>query len=127
MKPTARRIGVLLAAAALAACRPADQTTETVDVQAGVRARESWPPEVVAQLDSGNVAYTAGNLQEALRHYQAAAEAGPDIPSTWFGVYMAQHALGNIPAADSALARARNEVPGATLLRPGGVPDTTGR
>jgi len=127
MNPTARRIGVLLAAAALAACRPADQTTETIDVQAGTRARETYPAEVVTQLDSGNVAYKAGNLQEALRHYQAAAEAGPDIPATWFGVYMAQHALGNIAAADSALARSRNEVPGASLLRPGNTPDTTGR
>jgi tetratricopeptide (TPR) repeat protein len=127
MKPTARRIGVILAAAALAACRPTDQTTDTIDVQAGVRARETFPPEVVAQLDSGNTAYKAANFQEALRHYQAAAEAGPDIPSTWFGVYMAQHALGNMAAADSALARSRNEAPGATLLRPGGVPDTTGR
>lgn len=127
MKPTALRIGLLLAAAALAACRPADQTTETVDVQAGVHARESYPPEVVTQLDSGNAAFKAHDFQESLRHYQAAAEAGPDIPATWFGVYMAQHALGNVAAAESALARSRNEVPGASLLRPGGVPDTTGR
>jgi tetratricopeptide (TPR) repeat protein len=127
MKPTARRIGLLLAATALAACRPTDQTTETVDVQAGVRARESFPEAVTTQLDSGNAAYAAGDFHEALRHYQAAAEAGPDIPSTWFGVYMAQHALGNLPAAESALARTRNEAPGASLLRPGGTPDTTGR
>jgi tetratricopeptide (TPR) repeat protein len=127
MKPTALRIGLLLAVAALAACRPSDQTTDTIDVQAGVRARETYPPEVVAQLDSGNAAFKAHNFEEALRHYQTAAEAGPDISATWFGVYMAQHALGNIPAADSALARSRNEVPGASLLRPGGVPDTTER
>ncbi|MGD8276686.1 MAG: tetratricopeptide repeat protein [Gemmatimonadota bacterium] len=127
MKPTALRIGLLLAVAALAACRPADQTTDTIDVQAGVRARETYPPEVVAQLDSGNAAFKAHDFEEALRHYQAAAEAGPDISATWFGVGMAQHALGNIPAADSAYARAKTEEPGASLLRPGGVPDTTER
>jgi tetratricopeptide (TPR) repeat protein len=127
MRPTARWIGLVVAATAFAACRPTDQTTDTIDVQAGARARETFPPEVVAQIDSGNAAFKAHDFEEALRHYQAAAEAGPDIPSTWFGVYMAQHALGNIPAADSALARSRNEAPGATLLRPGGTPDSVAR
>jgi len=127
MRPPARWIGLLVAATAVAACRPADQTTETIDVQAGTRARETYPPEVVAQLDSGNAAFRAHIFEEALRHYQAAAEAGPDITATWFGIGMAQHALGNIPAAESAFARARNEQPGASLLRPGATPDSTRR
>jgi len=126
MMKNARRLGGLLAMAALAACRPADQATESVDVQAATRARETYPPTVVAQIDSGNAAYTAGDYGEALRHYRAAAEAGPEIPATWFGIYMAQHALGNLAAADSALERVRNVAPGASLLRPGS-PDSTRR
>jgi tetratricopeptide (TPR) repeat protein len=126
MMKNARRVGMLLALAALAACRPADPPTESVDVQAGARARETYPPIVVAQIDSGNAAYSAGNYEEALRHYRAAADAGPEIPATWFGIYMAQHALGNLAAADSALQRVRTVAPGASLLRPGS-PDSTRR
>jgi len=126
MMKNARRVDVLLALATLAACRPAEPATESVDVQAGTRARETYPPIVVAQIDSGNAAYSAGNYGEALRHYRAAADAGPEIPATWFGIYMAQHALGNLEAADSALQRVRTVAPGASLLRPGS-PDSTRR
>lgn len=127
MMKIARPIGVLLAVASLASCRaPADQTTESIDVQAGVRARESYPPAVVAQIDSGNAAYSAGNFEEALRHYRTAAEAGPEIPATWFGIYMAQHALGNLAGADSALERVKSIAPGASLLGPGS-PDSVHR
>lgn len=121
MNSIARRMGVLFAIAALAACQPADQTTESIDPQAGTTARASYPPAVLAQIDSGNAAYTAGRLEDALRHYTAASQAAPEIPSTWFGIYMAQHALGNLAAADSALQMAREAAPGASLLR--GAPD----
>ena len=64
------------------------------------------PPAVQARLDSGNTAYRAGEYQEALRHYRVATGDSAGGEAAWFGVYMAQQALGNEAAADSALRRA---------------------
>lgn len=67
--------------------------------------RAEWPLGVVAAVDSGNAAYRAGDYQEARRHFRAAARAAPEVGTAWFGVYMAERALGNEAAADSALRR----------------------
>jgi Flp pilus assembly protein TadD len=75
------------------------------------------PAPAVAQLDSGNAAYRRAAYEPALRHYVRVTELAPDQAVGWFGLYMAHHALGNLEAADSALARAREVAPGASLLR----------
>lgn len=97
-------------------CSPEDQRTETMDAQAAWQSREAWPPEIVAHVDSGNAAFRDKDLEEALRHYTTAAEGMPDNAAAWFGVNMAQLALGNRAAADSALDKARKAAPGASLI-----------
>jgi tetratricopeptide (TPR) repeat protein len=119
MSRISRCCRALLLVSVLAACRsenrPADSPADTAAVPATVRASEAYPPAVVAQLDSGNAAYSAGQFDQALRHYRLAAEAGPAIPATWFGIYMTHHALGNAAAADSAIERARALSPTAAM------------
>ena len=114
--------GSFLLTLMLPACRPDDQRTESLDVEAGQRTRAELPAPVVAQLDSGSAAFRVDDHQEALRHYREAARLGPDVAAAWFGVYMAQKALGNAQGADSALARVQELAPGATILHG----DTTG-
>ena len=69
--------------------------------------RAEWPLGVQAHVDSGNVAYRAQDYAGARAHFSEAARLGPDVPAAWFGLYMAEHALGNQAAADSALARSK--------------------
>jgi tetratricopeptide (TPR) repeat protein len=108
----------LLLLSAAVACRPDDQRTDTMDPSEAMQVRENWPPEVVAQLDSGSAAFRADDHQAALAHYTRVTETAPDIAAGWFGVYMAQHALGNTEAAMAAYQRAQGIVPGATLIHP---------
>jgi tetratricopeptide (TPR) repeat protein len=103
-----------------AGCRPDDQRTESVNPEAGRESRQEFPPEVVAQLDSGNAAYEGGDFAEARRHYREAVRLDPEATPAWFGVYMAEKALGNDEAADSALRRVQSRAPGASLVHPPG-------
>lgn len=111
-------VSSLLAVSAVA-CRPDDQRTDTLDPHEGMQARAQMAPEVVAQLDSGTAAFRADDFQAALRHYARATELDPENGPGWFGVYMAEQALGRPEAAAAALERARGVVPGATLLHGG--------
>jgi len=106
-----------LVLAASAACRPEDQRTDSVDLQSE-QTRAQLAPEVVAELDSGTVAYRDDRFEEALAHYQRVTELAPSVAAGWFGVYMVQHRLGNAAAADSALQRAQGVAPGASLIHP---------
>ena len=107
-----------LAVAAATACRPSDQKTETISPETAAQARENLPAEVVAQIDSANQAFRAGDHQGALEHYTRAKDAKGDVAAAWFGIYMAQHALGNEDAAKEALDQAQKVSPGATLIHP---------
>lgn len=107
---------VLAGSALLWGCLPEDQRTETVDAEAAWQSREAWPASVVAQVDSGNAAFRDRRPEEALRHYTAATDEMPRNAAAWFGVHMAQTALGNQAAADSALAMAQRAAPGASLI-----------
>jgi len=113
------RRALLIVLPLLLGCRPDDQRTDTVEFDAVRQARAEWPLGVAAQVDSGNAAYRAGDLAAASTHFRRASELGPDVPAAWFGLYMAEHARGNIARADSALRRAQDLAPGASLLRPG--------
>lgn len=114
-------LGCVVAVAA--GCRPDDQRTESLDVEEAQQTRQQLPPELVAHLDSGSAAYRRDAFETSREHYRAAAEIDGEVAAAWFGVYMAEKALGNEAAADSALQRAQGLAPGATLIHPGG--DTT--
>jgi hypothetical protein len=101
-----RKVLCVLAALALAACQ-----------EKNTLARENWPRGVAEQVDSGNAAYRAANYQEARRHFVAATDRAPRLPVAWFGLYMAEHALGNKAAADSAKARSE-ELAGRSVGHP---------
>jgi Flp pilus assembly protein TadD len=115
-------VSVLLLAAVVS-CRPDDRRTDTFDPQEAMQHREDLPADVLAQLDSGSAAFREGDHAGALAHYSKATELGPDVAAAWFGVYMAQHALGNQDEAQAALKKAQSVNPAATLLRPTN-PDT---
>ena len=100
--------------ASATACLPDDQRTDSVDPETAGRGLSA---DAMAQLDSGNVAYRAGDFEGALTFYVRVTEIAPDDATGWFGIYMAQEALGNRAAADSAIAEARKRNPGASLIR----------
>lgn len=120
----------LVAALALAAgmtttaCRPKDQKAETINAQEATQARETLPADVLAQIDSGNAAFRAGDHKAALAYYTKAKDMKKDVAAAWYGIYMAQNALGNEDAAKEALAQAQKLSPGATLIHPTAT-DTT--
>jgi tetratricopeptide (TPR) repeat protein len=99
---------VVLVLLAAYSCRPDDQRTDTMDPIEGMLAREDMPPEVVAQLDSGSLQFRADSFEAALSHYQRVTEMVPEAAAGWFGVYMAQQALGNSDAAAEALQKTQD-------------------
>ena len=86
--------------------------------------RESLPPEVIAHVDSGSVAFRNDDFDAALMHYGRATELEPHFGAAWFGIYMVEKARGNTEVAAEALARAQEAMPGASLLHPTSA-DTT--
>ena len=120
MRVTRTLVGSFVLAAALS-CGDAegDQRTDSLDPEEAMQARENMPAELVAQLDSGTLAFRANDVEAALAHYTRATEIAPDVGAGWFGVYMAQDALGNREAAAEALERAQSLVPGTTMIHDG--------
>ena len=101
---------------------PEDQPTGSFDRETVIQTRAELDSAVVAALDSGNAAYRIGNYERALEHYRSAVDAEEDLAAGWFGIYMAELALGNDAAADSAMERARASAPGASMIHP--APDS---
>ncbi|HEX6589856.1 MAG TPA: hypothetical protein VF039_12610 [Longimicrobiales bacterium] len=111
--------GVLALVVALGACdRPDDQPTGSISADDVRDAAERLSPEVRAALDSGNAAYRRHDFESALRHYHAVTEQDRNATAGWFGIYMAQRALGDTIAAQQALEQARDLAPGATIMHP---------
>lgn len=117
MKP---RTAVLLAFAltALPGCRGDDQETGSIRAEDVRQARSSLAEPVRAHLDSGNLAFRAGDLDAARRHYEAARDADPGAAAPWFGLFMVEREDGDTAAARAAIDRARELAPGATLMHP---------
>ncbi len=119
------RIGLSLGTAALlllTACQAGDdQETGSVSHDEIMDAREGLDPDVVAALDDGNAAYREDDFEGALRHYEAAASIDDAVPAVWLGIYMANDALGNTEAADSALERVRTLAPESDLVHPDSI------
>ncbi len=110
---------LVLVLTGVVACRKQeDQRTDTITPQDVRQQRENLPPALVAQLDSGSAAFREGNNQEALRHYKAATEIDDGVAAAWFGVYMAERALGDEEEAQKAMDRVQKIQPGASLVHP---------
>lgn len=119
MKTSGLMAAATLGTAILTGCDPgADQETGSVTRESVREARGAMDPAIAAALDSGNAAYRAGDYDEALRRYREAVRGDEELAAAWFGVSMAEAARGNIAAADSAMQRARELAPRATLIRP---------
>lgn len=114
-----RRTGFVMIALLVACAPPEDQETGTIRDQDVRQARDELPPALVAALDSGNAAYRRGDYQAALASYRSVVDQDEGVAAGWFGIYMAELALGRPEAADSAMARARDLAPGASLIHPG--------
>lgn len=122
---TSGKILMAAALAALAGCG-GEQAGERVTLGQPPASAAALTPEVRAALDSGTVAYRAGDYAQALAYYRRAVESAPDQPAPWLGVSMAERALGNVAAADSAASRAQALAPGVIMSHPdpaeGGMP-----
>lgn len=116
---TVRTTLIVVALTVLACSPPDDQETGSISGDQVRQTRAELPPEMTAALDSGNAAYSRGDYQAALEAYDEAVAIDDDVAAGWFGVYMAQQALGNTEAADSAMLRAQDLAPGASLIHPG--------
>lgn len=113
---------------ALAACGGEEDAPEAMEFE-GERveqARANWPEGLSERIDSGNVAYREGRYEESADIFRRATAQNPHIGSTWFGLYMAEHALGNIEAADSALAQAEALTPGLQRVHGEAMSDSAG-
>lgn len=87
--------------------------------------RPGLEPATAARIDSGNAAYRAGDYEEARRLFRAAVEAQSDVRAAWFGVYMAERALGNEDSAAAALERSGDlPHPGGSLHGPPDAEDS---
>lgn len=103
------------------ACQqPDDQATGSISREDVQQARENLDPDVADAIDSGNAAYRDQEYQVALEHYQRAAELDEELAAAWFGIYMAQLALGNAEAANDAMDRAQSLAPDANMIHPEG-------
>jgi Flp pilus assembly protein TadD len=113
-------LALMLLVVASSTCKPAEAPpAETPQVQeAAPPAQAVVSPEAAAQLDSGSTAFRADDFAGALAHYTKATELSPDLAAAWFGVFMAQEALGNSQAAREALAKTRTLEPGTDLAHP---------
>lgn len=74
--------------------------------------RANWPEGLAAQVDSANLEYSNQEYEAAAERYRALTEQYPDISTVWFGLYMAESALGNDEAAAAALEEAESMAPG---------------
>lgn len=83
-----------------------DQRTGSISAEQARSARSRLSPEVASRLDSGNAAYEDGRYEDAGRLYRRVVEIDPDVAAGWFGVYMAERALGHEDSARAALERA---------------------
>ncbi len=75
-------------------------------------ARANWSPELTARIDDANTAYAAGDYEDAAEMWRSITDEQPELGVAWFGLSMAERAMGNTEAADEALARSEELAPG---------------
>lgn len=75
-------------------------------------ARADWPEGLAAEVDDANTAYAEGRYEDAAGMYRQMTADHPDIGTLWFGLYLSESALGNDEAAEAALEKVEEMVPG---------------
>jgi tetratricopeptide (TPR) repeat protein len=110
---------------AVAACGKKEQASAGAGAEGIAGAATPAPvagPQVelgaAAQLDSGNAAYRAKDFKGALAHYRKSADRAPGLAAAWFGLYMAQSALGDKAGADSSMKKVQALAPGTMGAHP---------
>jgi hypothetical protein len=101
---------LLTLALALVGCATEEDAAAETEAPAGPAAAP-LPPEVQAQVDSGNMAFRDDDYETALSHFRKALEDAPDRPAPLYGVYLASAALGDSALADSVAAVLQERAP----------------
>jgi tetratricopeptide (TPR) repeat protein len=78
----------------------------------------SLEPALQAELDAGNAAYRERRFEVALAHYSAAVRLDADLAAGWYGVALAQGALGDSAARGLALAEVERLAPEIIVHHP---------
>jgi hypothetical protein len=104
-----RHLAVAVFLATLAGCRGRNEPPVVESAAPDTIDRGSLS-NVTVLMDSAAAALGEGRYEEALRLYQVVAAADSTLAAPWFGLFMARRGLGFVPAADSALDRARDLV-----------------
>lgn len=86
--------------------------------------RASWPAELTARVDSANAAIANDEPAVAAEIYRELVQEYPEIGTVWFGLYMAEDALGNTEAAAAALERAEAITPGLGRMHDAAASDS---
>jgi tetratricopeptide (TPR) repeat protein len=89
----------------------------TLGYDSGALAGE-LPSELQGHLDAGNEAYRSGEFEVALAHYREAVALDPELAAGWYGVVMAEGAIGNPSGADAARAEVHRLAPELPLEHP---------
>jgi hypothetical protein len=100
-----RRRLVAVLAATLMACSnspPADAGTQLASARDG-----TIDPAILALMDSASAAYRERDYAAASRYFASAASLDSSLAAPWFGLFLAERALGRPMVADSALRAAR--------------------
>lgn len=124
---------IALAVLAVAACSEQEGQRVELDQDPEAQAtdgRASWPAELATMVDSANALIAAGEYEASAEIYRGLVEEYPQVGTVWFGLYMAEDALGNTEAAGAALEQAEAINPGLGRMHddaetqgmPGGMP-----
>jgi len=77
------------------------------------------PSELQERLNAANAAYRDGEYDRALEYFRQVTHQAPALAVGWYGIGLAQAALGNSEAADSAMMEVHRLAPELPLQHPG--------
>ncbi len=112
---------MVLAVAGLVACG-GDEAAEGDRIrldqeQSQEGSRADWPEGLADRVDAANGAYSEGRYETAAQMYRDMTAEHPDVGTLWFGLYLSETALGNEDAANQALEKVEEMVPGLLQMQ----------
>ena len=112
----------VVALAGLLACGGDTEEAQRVPLgeqEATSTSRADWPEGLAEQVDEANAAYANEEYEAAAETYRGLTDQHPEIGTLWFGLYLAETALGNEEAAAAALEKVEELVPGLLQMHDG--------